>query len=141
MTARLSYAETKAASGEQHQQDAQRWLFAPDPSINHNAICDVQHHGTATWLIQGDIYQEWKRTGSLLWIYGKRNVPFALPVTLADNPVAGSGKSVLWCVAARLNFRQVPHIVNQLFNHKRHRGKTADWSGIGRILLFRLQRR
>ncbi|KAH9983786.1 hypothetical protein BJV74DRAFT_988860, partial [Russula compacta] len=63
----------------QLRQDLRRWLSPPDPSINHNIACGVHHEGTATWFFRGSIFNQWKSTGSLLWIYGK----------------PGSGKSVL----------------------------------------------
>jgi len=34
--------------------------------------CDVHYVGTAIWFIQGDVFQNWKTTGSLLWIHGIR---------------------------------------------------------------------
>jgi hypothetical protein len=43
-----------------------------DPSTNHNIAQKAQHKGTAVWFFQGSIFIEWKSTGSLLWIYGKR---------------------------------------------------------------------
>src|SRR5579863_1449826 len=54
------------------RQDLRKWLSPPDPSINHNTVHSSQHEGTATWFFQGGIYSEWKSTGSLLWIHGKR---------------------------------------------------------------------
>jgi hypothetical protein len=49
-----------------------KWLSPPDPSTNHNIACSTHHKKTATWFFQGSIFQEWKSTGSLLWIHGKR---------------------------------------------------------------------
>ncbi|KAI0249040.1 hypothetical protein BJV78DRAFT_728169 [Lactifluus subvellereus] len=63
----------------QSRAELRRWLAPPDPSVNHNIACDLQHGGTATWFIQSSIFEEWKTNGSLLWIRG--------------NP--GSGKSIL----------------------------------------------
>ncbi|KAI0281935.1 hypothetical protein BGY98DRAFT_154239 [Russula aff. rugulosa BPL654] len=48
------------------------WLSPPDPSTNHNIACDTHHKKSATWFFQGNIYQEWKSKGSLIWIHGKR---------------------------------------------------------------------
>ncbi|KAF8496224.1 hypothetical protein F5888DRAFT_1946627, partial [Russula emetica] len=56
-----------------------KWLSPPDPSTNHNIACDTHHKKAATWFFEGNIYQEWKSKGSLLWIHGK----------------PGSGKSIL----------------------------------------------
>ncbi len=48
------------------------WLSPADPSTNHNTAQKAQHKGTAVWFFQGTIFMEWKSTGSLLWIHGKR---------------------------------------------------------------------
>jgi hypothetical protein len=64
---------------DQRQENFRRWLSAPDPWINHNFARKAHHRGTATWFTQGDTINDWKSTGSLMWIHG-------LP---------GSGKSVL----------------------------------------------
>ncbi|KAH9988803.1 hypothetical protein BJV74DRAFT_988000, partial [Russula compacta] len=57
----------------QLRQDLRRWLSPPDPSTNHNIACGAHHEGTATWFFEGSIFNQWKSTGSLLWIYGKRS--------------------------------------------------------------------
>ncbi|KAI0301685.1 hypothetical protein B0F90DRAFT_288549 [Multifurca ochricompacta] len=64
----------------QLQQDLRRWLSPPDPSINHNIARATHHSGTASWFFQGSIFNDWKSSGSLLWVHGK----------------PGSGKSILW---------------------------------------------
>ncbi|KAI0284495.1 hypothetical protein BC826DRAFT_1055924, partial [Russula brevipes] len=56
----------------QLRQDLRKWLSPPDPSTNHNIACGAHHEGTAAWFFQGSLFREWKSTGSLLWIYGKR---------------------------------------------------------------------
>ena len=58
--------------GNQLRQDLRRWLSPPDPSTNHNIACSAHHEGTATWFFQGNFFKEWKSSGSLLWIHGKR---------------------------------------------------------------------
>ena len=59
-------------SGNQLRKSIRKWLSPPDPSTNHNIACGVHHKKTATWFFEGSIFQEWKSTGSLLWIHGKR---------------------------------------------------------------------
>jgi hypothetical protein len=59
-------------SGNQLRESTHKWLSPPDPSTNHNTACGTHHKKTATWFFEGRIYQEWKATGSLLWIHGKR---------------------------------------------------------------------
>jgi len=48
------------AKREQLRQDIQEWLSPPDPSINHNTACGVQHQVAANWFFDGGIYNEWK---------------------------------------------------------------------------------
>ena len=42
--------------------------------MNHNAACEARHNGTTKWFFEGPIYNEWKATGSLLWMHGNRTV-------------------------------------------------------------------
>ncbi|KAH9061872.1 hypothetical protein EDB87DRAFT_1609873 [Lactarius vividus] len=56
----------------QWRQDLRKWLSSPDPSTNHIILCAAQHQGTAIWFFRGGLLAEWKSTGSLLWIHGKR---------------------------------------------------------------------
>ena len=67
-----AYGALRILSGNQLRESVQKWLTPPDPSTNHNIACDTHHKTTATWFFQGNIFQEWKSTGSLLWIHGKR---------------------------------------------------------------------
>ena len=88
-------------SERQLRDSIHKWLSPPDPSTNHNIACGTHHKKTATWFFEGNIYQEWKSKGSLLWIYGKRA---PRPNFLSNTPcqrlniLAGSGKSILWFV-------------------------------------------
>jgi hypothetical protein len=49
-----------------------RWLSPSDPSTNHNITRNTHHNGTAQWFFQDSIYNEWKSSGSFLWVRGKR---------------------------------------------------------------------
>jgi hypothetical protein len=95
------YGTLHILSGNQLLESTQNWLSPPDPSTNHNIACSTHLKKTATWFFEGSTYQEWKSTGSLLWVHGKRLsrplsdltgllIPFCL--------IAGSGKSVIWFV-------------------------------------------
>ncbi|KAH9047950.1 ankyrin repeat-containing domain protein [Lactarius deliciosus] len=64
---------------EEVLQKLKGWLSPPDPSTNYNIGLRDLHEATATWFLEGHIFQEWHSTGSLLWIHGK----------------PGSGKSIL----------------------------------------------
>ena len=56
----------------QLRENIHKWLSPPDPSTNHKIACDTYNKKTASWFFQGSIFQEWRSTGSLLWIHGKR---------------------------------------------------------------------
>ncbi|KAI0275754.1 hypothetical protein BGY98DRAFT_1178154 [Russula aff. rugulosa BPL654] len=75
----IGYGALCIISERQLRESIHKWLSSQDPSTNHNIACETHHKKTATWFFQGNIYQEWKSKGSLLWIYGK----------------PGSGKSIL----------------------------------------------
>ena len=71
--------------GNQFRKSIRKWLSPPDPSTNHNIACGTHHKKTASWFFEGSVFQEWKSTGSLLWIHGKRlSRPPTLPMTPSD---------------------------------------------------------
>ena len=71
------YGRLRVLSGNQLRENIHKWLSPPDPSTNHNIACGTHHKKTASWFFQSSIFREWKSTGSLLWIHGKRLlVPF-----------------------------------------------------------------
>ena len=72
---RYSECRSTIVAGNQLRQDLHRWLSPPDPSTNHNIACRAHHKRTATWFIQGRIFNKWKSTSSFLWIHGKREPP------------------------------------------------------------------
>jgi len=91
-------------TGKQMQAEFRTWLSPPNPSINHNVACDIQHEGTAMWFIQGNMFNEWKKKGSLLWIRGNREFTPSrhfMTVNRFLDFAAGSGKSILWCVVSQ----------------------------------------
>jgi len=66
------YRALRIPSGNQLRDGVHRWLSPPDPSTNHNIACGTHHKKMAPWFFEGSIFQEWKSTGSLLWVHGKR---------------------------------------------------------------------
>ena len=68
----VDYEASPILSGNQFRKSIRKWLSPPDPSTNHNIACGTHQKKTATWFFEGSIFQEWKSTGSLLWIHGKR---------------------------------------------------------------------
>ncbi|KAH9975095.1 hypothetical protein BGW80DRAFT_1251273 [Lactifluus volemus] len=78
MAATLAMQGVLAINTKAEINDMLAWLSAPDPSTNHVTAREHCHDGTTTWFVQG-VFEEWRSTGSLLWVHGK----------------PGSGKSVL----------------------------------------------
>jgi hypothetical protein len=76
--------ELKQLLDDRLREKIQRWLSSPDPSVNHNTACEAHHNGTATWFLEGPIYNKWKATGSLLWTHGNRTVIRSFPTSTAD---------------------------------------------------------
>ena len=112
-------------SGNQLRENIHKWLSPPDSSTNHNIACGTHHKKTASWFFQGSIFQEWKSTGSLLWIHGKR-LPRPLsnltPSNILSFIVAGSGKSVLWSVDFKLLSSETTDPSYQLHSDPGYRG-------------------
>ncbi|KAI0267816.1 hypothetical protein BC834DRAFT_842472 [Gloeopeniophorella convolvens] len=71
--------EQEAKKREELQAKLWAWLSPPNVSANHDFARERHHPGTARWFLQGTIFEDWKRDGSLLWIRGK----------------PGSGKTIL----------------------------------------------
>ncbi|KAN0118153.1 hypothetical protein V8E52_005414 [Russula decolorans] len=71
--------EIREVNRNQLRDSLLQWLSPSDPSINHNLASKAHHDGTAQWFFQGNIFNQWKSTGSFLWIQGK----------------PGSGKSII----------------------------------------------
>jgi hypothetical protein len=86
------------STGDKLQQDVRNWLSPPDPWKNHNLARESRHGGTGTWWIEGDAYAEWKSSGSLLWVHGKRQYSalYSFLKLMVKISSAGAGKSVIW---------------------------------------------
>ena len=70
-------------AGDQMQIASKNWLCPPDPSKNYNIGCKAHQDGTATWFLQGNVFDGWNAKGSFLWIHGKRMLSkIALAMTL-----------------------------------------------------------
>ena len=67
-----------------------RWLSPSDPSTNHNIATKAHHDGTAQWFFQGSIFNNWKSTGSFLWIHGKREFPLDLTRSISPDHLGSS---------------------------------------------------
>jgi hypothetical protein len=67
--------------GNKLRSALREWLSPPDPSVNYRNALESYHKGTTTWFTQGDTFTDWKKSGSLMWIYGKRTL--SRPFTFA----------------------------------------------------------
>lgn len=56
----------------EHKQDKiERWLSAPDPSINYNKALQQRNKDSGLWFLQTEAFAKWKtRPNSFLWLYG-----------------------------------------------------------------------
>jgi len=83
------YRASRIPSGNQLRDSVHKWLSPPDPSTNHNIACGTRHKKMASWFFEGSIFQDWKSTGSLLWVHGKREPHPLFNLAPAD--------SILYC--------------------------------------------
>ncbi len=132
----------RCLTGDELQQNMQRWLSPPDPWKNHSIARESQHSGTATWWIHGETFSKWKSSGpsSLLWLHGKRT-SFVLFIRslglIIFTSVAGAGKSVLWYANLSVfSFINSIGAITQFLNHPRHPRHVRVRTGIARILLL-----
>jgi hypothetical protein len=112
------------SSGNQLQEKIRYWLHPPDPSTNHNIALRQHHRGTATWFTQGNSFRDWKATGSLLLVHGKRRRLSEFPFIASDGCMphcfaAGSGKSILWYVVCEHLIVRPIHHFNQFQHYSR----------------------
>ena len=69
------YEYSTSHIGIEIRKDFRKWIAPPDPSVNYNAASGAHHGGTAAWCLEGNTLADWKTSGSLLWIHGKRIYP------------------------------------------------------------------
>ena len=136
----LSFLTTEShpLAGTQLRESIREWLSPPDPSKNHDVACDTHHKTTASWFFQGGIFQEWKSTGSLLWIHGKRlprPLSYLTPL-MRFCVIAGSGKSVLWFVDSQLFMSEMTDVSSQFHVDSRHRSHVQGRKRGHGVLLF-----
>ena len=88
-------------TGNELRKDLRKWIAPPDPSVNLKAASSAHREGTTAWCTKGKILADWKASGSLLWIHGKRTyfiTACAILTLTTPGLIAGSGKSILRCV-------------------------------------------
>ena len=47
-----------------------KWLSAPDSSINYQKALSLRQADTGLWLLESDLYKEWKVKASSIWLHG-----------------------------------------------------------------------
>ncbi|KAI0267440.1 hypothetical protein BC834DRAFT_77907 [Gloeopeniophorella convolvens] len=72
-------ADQEAKNRENSRIKLWKWLSPPNVSTDHELARGRHHPGTARWFLRDDLFEVWKREGSLFWINGK----------------PGSGKTIL----------------------------------------------
>src|ERR1700761_6114071 len=125
-------------TGNQLKQLLRAGLSPADPSTNHNIARKAQHQGTAVWFFQGSIVIEWKSTGYLLWIHGKRAFLSSFsgerPLTSSDYHSWLWEKRHLVCCSSPLSCRNL--LFRQFFHHSRHHGYVRSWTSYYGLLLL-----
>jgi hypothetical protein len=77
--------------------------------MNQNFVSKARHGGTAAWFFETDALTEWKASGSLLWVYGKR-----MFFQITDGCLAVM-TTCLSCSWGRKKYTSVCHDVMSLF--------------------------
>ncbi|KAH9009051.1 hypothetical protein EDB85DRAFT_2283293 [Lactarius pseudohatsudake] len=67
------------------REKLRKWTAPPDPSVNYNTASSAHHQGTTAWCTKGNTLTDWKASGSLLWIHGKRTYPVTVQVLTTTN--------------------------------------------------------
>jgi hypothetical protein len=81
------YRNQHCLVGDQLQRDVQHWLSPPDPSKNHDFVWKAHHIGTSAWFFESKTLAEWKASGSLLWMHGKRRFSLLLARACINGPL------------------------------------------------------
>ena len=132
------FVEAQCRVGRQARESLRHWIAAPDVSPSHNTARASRYKETGTWFIQGDTFNTWKTTGSLLWIRGIRTLlsrSASLWSLIISGFVAGSGKSVLWYAVSLILPSCQTDIINKFHYHRGHQTQR----GRGGLFLFRCQ--
>jgi hypothetical protein len=79
------HASLTSLLGNELRKDLRRWITPPDPSVNLHTASDAHHEGTAAWCTKGSVVANWQKSGSLLWIHGKRTCPIIVSVLIVTD--------------------------------------------------------
>ncbi len=127
-------------TGNQLNQLLRAWLSPADPSTNHNVAQKAQQKGTAVWFFQDSIFIEWKSTGSLLWIHGKRAFLLALFSPAPSDRLRFSQRALGKALSGLLFLASFISrlILRQFLHYSRHYGCMRSGIGYHGLLLLRL---
>ena len=95
------------------KRDLRIWLSPPDSSTIHNISRNLHHEGTATWFFQGENFNEWRTTPSLLWIHGKRSFLSSVSLFFMDSSFY-SGLRKEHCLVCQFSFISYARLKFQL---------------------------
>jgi hypothetical protein len=122
-----------------------RWLWPSDPSTNHNVACRAHHNGTAQWFFQDSIYNQWKSSGSFLWVRGKRALflvfSMARPSTIPYFYSWFREKCALVCPLSTHSVLAGLTSSIQFLNNTRYHGPARCRAGLDGLFLFLFQGR
>jgi hypothetical protein len=127
-------------TGDHLRDRSLRWLSPSDPSTNHNITRNVHHNGTAQWFFQNSIYNQWKSSGSFLWVRGKRALLLVFsmqrPPTISYFYSWFREKCALVCPSSTHSVLAELTSSIQFLNHRRYRSPARFWAGLDGLLLF-----
>ncbi|KAF8343296.1 ankyrin repeat-containing domain protein [Amanita rubescens] len=101
-----------------------KWLMPCDPSANHKNAVAKHHPGTGLWLLEHDVYKDWKeKENSFLWIHGisgaGKTIIFSTVVqdlqSIANKNSKGTvGLAYFYCDVSDVKKRSVTDILSSL---------------------------
>ncbi|KAF7976035.1 hypothetical protein HWV62_7932 [Athelia sp. TMB] len=97
----------KGIQDDQKKEKIEKWMAAPDTSLNYKAAREKHQRGTGSWFVGGPDFKNWKDgpPGSVLWLRGGRELFFlerpwhSYTCTLqldAERPYCGEYRSFLF---------------------------------------------
>jgi hypothetical protein len=94
---------------------------SPTKNGKRNELVWKAHHtGTSAWFFEGSALAEWKESGSLLWIHGKRRFSLLLECARINGFLIvqpGQGK-VHFCMYCLLELFPIAHNAYQTRDHR-----------------------
>ena len=137
----LSSGHYSGQTLQQLRDQLMQWLSPSLPSTNNNIARKPHHNSTAQWFIQGSIFNEWKSTGSLLWIRGKRVLLLTFimcmrqPLTIPCFYSRFWEKCPLVCPSTHSSPAKLTLSI-QFLGHRQYHSPTRCWECLDGSLLF-----